>query len=148
MPEPDEILIREMKISDYDDVIRLWDEAKLHYRPLGRDTKNRIQAELELHETEYIVAEHNGRIIGSVLGTHDGRKGWINRLAVLPEYRRQHIGEKLVNEVETRLTKKGIDITACLIESWNEISMGVFEKLGYTSHRDIIYFSKRKNKNT
>ena len=35
------------------------------------------------------VAEAGGELVGVVLGTHDGRKGWINRLAVAPAYQRR-----------------------------------------------------------
>jgi len=83
-------------------------------------------------------------LIGSIFGTHDGRKGWINRLAVDPAHQRQGIAARLVREVEDRLYERGIGIIACLVEDWNSISLQVFEKLGYTRHQDIIYFTKRK----
>ncbi len=91
------------------------------------------------------MAEINSRIVGAVLGTHDGRKGWINRLAVSPAHRRQGIAAALVAAVEAQLAKLGIEIVACLIEDWNKDSMIVFERLGYKRHPDVLYFSKRKN---
>ena len=39
-------------------------------------------------------------IIRAVLETHDGRKGWINRLTVDTEFRRQNIARRLVRELE------------------------------------------------
>jgi pyridoxine/pyridoxamine 5'-phosphate oxidase len=50
-----------------------------------------------------------------------------------------------VSEVEKRLSERGIEIFAGQIEDWNETSMLLFERLGYTRHDDIIYFTKRKN---
>ena len=82
-------------------------------------------------------------MVGAILGTHDGRKGWINRLAVAPDQRRLGIAQKLVGAVEQRLIDLGIEIFACQIEDWNETSMTVFDRLGYTRHADIIYFTKR-----
>jgi GNAT superfamily N-acetyltransferase len=79
-----------------------------------------------------------------VLATHDGRKGWINRLAVDAASRRRGIGARLVGAAEAWLDAEGMDILACLIESDNPVSMQVFEKLGYIKHEDIIYFAKRK----
>ena len=55
-------------------------------------------------------------IIGSVLATPDTRKGWINRLAVVPEYRRKGIASSLVIKAEQWLENKGIEIVACLIQ--------------------------------
>ncbi len=82
-------------------------------------------------------------MVGVVFGTHDGRKGWINRLAVLPPYRKCGIGKRLVEEVEDRLREIGIRIFACLVEDWNEVSIKFFHRLGYDSHKDINYLTRR-----
>ena len=47
--------------------------------------RERLAAELEGDRSVFLAAELEGQIVGVVLGTHDGRKGWINRLAVTPE---------------------------------------------------------------
>jgi N-acetylglutamate synthase len=137
--------IRKLRIGDYNELIELWEKAKLSHRPYGRDRKDRIKEQMRKSYSIFLVAEINGRIIGSIFGTHDGRRGWINRLAVLPNYRKQGIGTRLVNEVEEILTKKGIDIIAALIARENKVSMKTLERLGYKKHNDIVYFSKRKD---
>lgn len=139
------IVIRGLCIEDYDALIRLWDDAQLPYRPKGRDRRNKIEHELKRGNSIFLVAEANGRLVGSIFGTHDGRKGWINRLAVAPEFRRQSIARMLVAKVEERLSEFGIEIVASLIEDWNTESMQVFERLAYKRHSDVLYFSKRKN---
>ncbi len=137
--------IRNFKIEDYNSLIELWKAAGLPYKPKGRDSKEKIETELKRGVAIFLVAETSDKIIGSVFGTHDGRKGWINRVAVDMEYQKKGIAKKLVSEVEKKLDELGIDIAACLIEDWNDRSMKVFEKLGYIKHKDVIYFSKRKN---
>lgn len=137
--------IREFRMADYEDMISLWEDAGLPYKPLGRDSRESIERQMNLECSIYLVAEVDGRLVGSILATHDGRKGWINRIAVLPPYRKRGIAAGLVEEAERRISGLGIDITACLVEDWNASSMEVFEKLGYTKHPDIIYFTKRKN---
>ena len=137
--------IRKLRVKDYNSLINLWKTAKLSYRPYGRDNRENIKQQIKQSYSIYLVAEINGKLIGSIFGTHDGRRGWINRLAVLPDYRQQGIGTRLVSEIEKCLTKQGIDIVASLVEDRNKISMKVFEKLGYKKHNDIVYFSKRKN---
>lgn len=135
--------IRDLRPNDYDGLIALWEETGLSHRPHGRDGRERIVREIEGHCSVFLAAEAEGRLIGAVLGTHDGRKGWINRLAVLPEHRSQGIGQALVDEVERRLTERGIEIFTCLIETWNGASMVFFEHIGYTRHEDCVYYSKR-----
>jgi ribosomal protein S18 acetylase RimI-like enzyme len=140
-------MLRDLNIDDYDDLIRLWAEAGLPYKPDGRDKRSNIDRELADGAAIFLVAEINGKLIGSILGTHDGRKGWINRLAVAPAYRRKGLAARLVREVEKELYDKGIEIIACLIEDWNKSSMEAFQKMGYKCHNDIVYLSKRKHEN-
>ncbi len=139
------IEIRALRIEDYDALIALWNVAGLSHRPRGRDSRAHIARELSGGCSIFLVAEEDGRFVGSVLGTHDGRKGWINRLAVHPDYRRRGIGTRLVREVERRLEEMGIEIVTCLIEDWNTSSQEFFAALGYLRHDDIHYYSKRKS---
>jgi N-acetylglutamate synthase len=132
-------------MKDYPAVMQLWNDADLSCRCEGRDSRKNIQWQLKQPCTIYLVATDHKTIIGTVFGTHDARKGWINRLAVSPNYRKKGIATLLVGELEHRFSVLGIDIVACLIEDWNTVSMEVFEKLGYEKHSDIVYFSKRKN---
>jgi ribosomal protein S18 acetylase RimI-like enzyme len=141
------MIIREFSIKDYDALIILWNDAQLLFKPKGRDKRDKIEYELKQGRNIFLIAEINRKIVGSVFGTHDGRKGWINRLAVDPEFQRQDIAKKLIAEVEDRFSELGIDIIACLVEDWNAKSLQVFEKLGYEKHSDIVYFSKRKDSN-
>lgn len=111
--------IRSFRISDYDAVISLWKRARLSYKPAGRDTRARIARELDGPAAVFLVAEHQGEVVGTVFATHDGRKGWINRLTVAPRWRRRGIAARLVEEAERRLAERDIQIIACLIEDWN-----------------------------
>ncbi len=139
------VVIRELHIEDYDALISLWDDANLPYKPEGRDRRDNIEQEMKQPIAIFLVAEVDGKLVGFIFGTHDGRKGWINRLAVSPAYRKQGIAARLIAEVESRLSNFGIGIIACLIEDWNTVSIQVFERLGYKRHSEVIYFTKRRD---
>ena len=143
---PDGLIIRGFRIEDYDRVMELWAEGGLPLKPAGRDNLENIVRQIKMSNVLFLVAEEGegGRVVGTVLATHDGRKGWINRLAVDAALRKRGIGARLVREAEQRLEALGMDILACLIEDDNAVSMAVFEKLGYKKHPEIIYFAKRK----
>lgn len=140
----DSIEVRKFEIEDYEEVVRLWDSVGLPYKPHGRDRRQKILKEIRQPSAFFYVADDGVNIIASILGTHDGRKGWINRLAVLPEYRQRGIARLLVEKVERELHDRGIDIVACLIEDGNTASMEFFEHIGYEKHSDIIYFTRRR----
>ena len=138
-----EITIRKFHVTDYEDVVQLWSEAGIHYKPNGRESHPRMEKEIQTGQAIFLVALADKRIVGVVLGTHDSRKGWINWLAVAKEFRRQNIAFKLVSAAETRLKEQGIEVIACLIESENSISRTFFSKIGY-SKAPVEYFSKKQ----
>ena len=140
------IRIRPFGLGDYERVMELWTQGGLPLKPQGRDCRENIARQIGLANVRFLVAEEGegGRIVGTVFATHDGRKGWINRLAVDATFRRRGLGARLVRAAEEWLGSEGLDILACLIEEGNDVSMAVFEKLGYKKHPEIIYFAKRK----
>ena len=91
----------------------------------------------------FLGIEEHGKLIGSVVATHDGRKGWINRLAIAPSARRRGGARALVAAAEQRLGSQGILIIACLIEQENDPSLSLFASLGYRRLDDIVYHAKR-----
>ena len=137
------IQIRVLHVDDYDRLVELWEVAGLEHRPRGRDRRICIEQEIAGPSSVFLVAEEEGEMVGAVLGTHDGRKGWINRLAVSPAHRRKGVGEALVDAVKGRLEAIGIRIVTCLIEDWNTESMKFFEAIGFVEHRECIYYSNR-----
>jgi ribosomal protein S18 acetylase RimI-like enzyme len=131
-----------MCAEDYPAVRAVWDAAGLSIRPHGRDTEEAILSQLQHFPDTYLVAECDGRIVGTVLGTHDQRKGWINRLAVHPDYQRRGVARRLVEACETALRARGIQIIAALVEGQNAVSATVFQKLGYEVYGPVVYFRK------
>jgi len=140
--------IRKLTIDDYDELIRVWADAGLPYRPLGRDKKDRIAKEMKRPDTAFIGLFENDRLMALGLATHDGRKGWINRVAVDTDYRRQGLAGEIIRECEAFLERQGVEIIACLIEDYNLPSMALFQKHGYLYSDDVLYFSKRKSEDT
>jgi len=136
------VQIRPMTIREYDAVMALWQRAGLPFEPEGRDSFHAVARQLHASGHLMFVAEADGQIVGTAFGSHDGRKGWINRLAVDPRYRRRGIAKQLVAKVEEALAHEGIIIVAALVEAPNEPSLKLFRKLGYEERRDIIYFRK------
>ena len=57
------------------------------------------------------VAVVDGKIVGTVLAGHDGRRGFIHHMAVLPEFRRKKIGHALAQTAIQKIREQGIDKT-------------------------------------
>src|SRR5438445_7066200 len=136
--------IREFKIDDYPIVRDLWKAAGLILRPGDEleDVKLKLQRDPDL----FLVAVQDGRIVGSVMGGWDRRRGWIYHLAVKPEHQRKGIGLGLVREVEKRLVAKGARKVNAQVYKWNERSSEFFKAIGYESQPDLIMIGKQLRK--
>jgi len=138
--------IRTLKIEDYGAIIGLWKRAGLPFKPKGRDSKQMMKEQMKVFPELFIGAFYEKKLVGVVIGSYEGRmKGWINRLAVDPEHRRRGVAQQLMRRVEKDLVKRGVAVFCALIETPNKESLGLFQKMGYTVHREVLYVSKRKS---
>ncbi|MDP8211345.1 MAG: GNAT family N-acetyltransferase [Candidatus Stygibacter australis] len=130
--------------TDIDKILKLWQTAGLSYRPKGRDTKANILKQMQKESTQFMGIIQNDELIAVAIASHNGRKGWVNRLAVHSDHRRMGIASQLIRYCEEWLADEGIEIIAVLIESDNPDSLALFDNNDYTRHDDIIYFTKKK----
>jgi len=135
--------IRKLTIDDYNEIIPLWNRAALPYKPRGRDGKSAIEFQIKRNPDFFLGAYDKNRLVGTVLASYDYRRGWINRLAVDPEYRRRAVAQKLIAAAEKVLRKKGARIIGAQVNENNVASLSLFKKCGYVEHRDVVYLSKR-----
>ena len=137
------ISIRPLRSDDYDAARALWRAVGLQAKLTGREAREAFVAQLRQFPTTYLGAEVNGRLVGLVLGSHDHRKGWINRLTVDPAYQRRGLGSLLLEACERALRECGIEIIAALIEQGNEPSRRLFERCQYVADVPVHYYRKR-----
>ncbi len=112
-PRPE---IRPTEATDSADVLSLWRDAGAE--PGHTDDAESIDQLMGHDPGAMIVAEANGRIVGSVIAGWDGWRGSIYRLAVAPSYRRQGLGRELLRAAESRLRARGATrLQAIVVES-------------------------------
>jgi N-acetylglutamate synthase len=138
-----EFTIRRMTEEDYDAVTDVWNASGLPVKQKGRDSKESVLRQIGEGGTFFLVAESEGDVIGVLLTTHDTRKGWLNRLAVRPEWRGRGVATALVHLAEDELRTLDIRVYSVLIHADNSASRHLFDELGYREHDDIVYLSKR-----
>jgi GNAT superfamily N-acetyltransferase len=129
--------------SDYEEIVDLWVRAGLTIRARGRDTASAFARQMKWGVQRVTGLRVGDRLVAVAVLTHDGRKGWINRLAVDPAYRRRGLARWLIAEAERWFTQEvGLEVWAALIEQDNTTSQALFEHMGYGRH-DLVYVSKR-----
>lgn len=137
--------IRPLGAGDYEAMIDLWTRAGLPHRPKGRDSRPSIIGQMARDPELFLGAFRNSVLIGCVIGTYDGRRGWVNRLAVDPRERRKGLARTLIEKIESRLRERGARIICSLVDEDNTPSLSLFEKSGYTIQRNILYLTKRES---
>jgi ribosomal protein S18 acetylase RimI-like enzyme len=123
----------------------LWTESGLPSRPKGRDSLANLRRQRLRDPELFVGAFIDQKLVGAVIASDDGRKGWINRLAVAPDARRRGIGTLLIRHCEDILRSRGRPLFCALIEAYNHESMRLFEHAGYIKEKDIFYYTKREN---
>lgn len=119
--------IRPLSLDDYDAARRLWDAVD-HIGPLPRfEVEQKLRRDPEL----FLAAVDEGTLVGTVMGSYDGRRGWIARLAVAPERRGEGIARALVAEVEERMRDLGVHRVNLLVLPDNEDGAAFWERAGF-----------------
>jgi len=128
--------------GDYLEILALWDRAGMQARPEGRDAPEAFRRQQESGLQRSLGIRVEGRLVAVVILTQDGRKGWINRLAVDPVYRHRGYARRLVDASERWFNDDlGIEVSAALIHTHNDGSRALFDALGY-EEVDVVYVRK------
>jgi ribosomal protein S18 acetylase RimI-like enzyme len=132
--------IRAATMDDMPALIELWTVAGLTFRP--GDVPAELRAVLA-RDPELVLLADDGQVLAAaVLGTFDGRRGWVNRLATRPGQRGQGYATALLTELERRLAAKGCRKVNLLIEADNRPVTGFYGQNGYSADQ-LIFMEKR-----
>jgi ribosomal protein S18 acetylase RimI-like enzyme len=138
----DRIIIREMSIEDYAEIVRLWSSIE----GIGlsdADSHENINTFLKRNVGLSFVAEEIGeQIFGAILCGHDGRRGYLHHLAVSPAYRKNGIAGRLVANCLAKLKEEGISKCHLFVFVNNQQGIDFWNHLGFHKRNDINIFSK------
>ncbi len=137
----DEVTVRPARAGDSPAVLGLWDQAGM--LAYTREPERDISAVLAGDHGAFLVAEIAGEAVGVLMGSNDGRRGWINRLAVAPQHRGRGIGRALVAEAERALRAGGLPQVNLLVFADNREAQDFWERLGYRASAPVTLRSKR-----
>lgn len=136
-----------MTIDDYDEVFAMWQITSK--RALSKaDERDQIARYLQRNAGMSQVAVTDGKIVGTVLAGHDGRRGFIHHMAVLPQYRRRRIGHKLAERAIACIAADGIDKTHIFCYQNNETGQDFWRDFGFEKRDDVYVFSYNNKRGT
>jgi len=135
-----EVSIRSYRAADYPLVKALWEAAEVSLGP--SDTADVLARKLCLDRVRFLVAEADGKLVGTAMGNVERASGWVRRVAVHPDYRRRGIGRRLVGAIEQALVVLGARRLNLLTHEENGAAIALYEGLGYRSYPQILFMSK------
>src|SRR5262245_43060367 len=124
------VVMRVCRPEEAEAVLLLWRQAGA--TPSLTDTPEELRRTISDSPALVLVAEVEGRIVGSVIGGFDGWRAHFYRLAVHPDYRRRGIARSLVAEVERRWAERGIRRLSALVEREHPWAVAFWEAAGYS----------------
>ena len=126
-------------------MLELWQAAESI--PSVTDTPEALELVLQRDDDLLLVAECDGRIVGTVMGGWDGWRGNIYRLAVLPEYRERGVARALVRIIEGLLFELGADKISATLEKDEPSGLPFWEAMGdsgYEPDNRFLRFTKNR----
>jgi N-acetylglutamate synthase len=126
--------------SDYDEVMALW-QATQGLTLREADSRDAVTSYLGRNPGLSFVARDGGRVVGAVLGGTDGRRGYLQHLAVAPTHRRQGLGRSLADRVLEGLGPLGIAKCHLFVRREHAEAREFWERSGWIVRDDVTLMS-------
>ena len=134
----DEIHIRECREDESQAVLELWQQADAVVSPT--DTLEQVRVAIKHVASSFLVAESGARMIGTIIGTFDGWRGEIYRIAVVPEFRRLGVARMLLEAAEKWMAEQGCHRISAIVEKDHPWATGFWDAAGYQWHESVIRY--------
>jgi ribosomal protein S18 acetylase RimI-like enzyme len=134
------IVIRECSEADIDAVLALWGSSAAPHS--FYNSAEGIALRLTRDRELFVLAVDGDHIVGSLMGGWDGWRGILYRMAVAPEYRRQRIATRLLDEVERRLAALGCQRVHASVIPESPGATAFWAAAGYETQPQIVEHAK------
>lgn len=122
-------LLRAGTAADIDDVLALWKRAETG--PSTTESAADLRWLLERDADALLLADDEGRVVGSLIAGWDGWRGTFYRLAVDSAHRRRGLATRMVGAGEERLRALGAKRLNAIVESEEADAMAFWAAAGY-----------------
>lgn len=132
--------IRVMTIDDYEQVAGLWHSIEGFGIRSMDDSREGVEQFLRRNPTTSVVAVDGVRVVGAILCGHDGRRGCLYHVCVAKDYRKQGIGQKMVDFCVEALKKEKINKVSLIAFTSNAVGNAFWQSIGWTRREDLNYY--------
>lgn len=133
-------MIRIMDIEDYDGVYGLWKKIKGFGMRSIDDSREGVERFLKRNPSTSVVSVESGKVVGSILCGHDGRRGCFYHVCVDAAYRRRGIGKAMVVKAMEALREEKISKVSLIAFTKNDVGNAFWNTIGWTKRLDLNYY--------
>jgi ribosomal protein S18 acetylase RimI-like enzyme len=126
----DELAIRVYQNDDEQAVVELWEKVFPGDPPWNKPI-DVIRNKLAIQPAWFFVCSHRKHVVGTVLAGYDGVRGWVQKVAVDPEHRRQGIASLLMSTAERALREAGCPKLNLQTRTENSSAIEFYKEAGY-----------------
>lgn len=133
-------MIRTMTIADYDEVYALWTKIRGFGIRSVDDSYEGVEQFLKRNPQTSVVAVTDGKIVGSILCGHDGRRGCFYHVCVDEDYRRRGFGQQMVVAAMEALRAENVNKVSLIAFTENDIGNAFWNTIGWEKREDLNYY--------
>ena len=130
-----DLVIRKYEDKDEEQVINLWKQCNLIVPQ--NDPHEDIKKKMEFQPNLFFIGTVNNEVVASIMVGYEGHRGWINYMAVLPEYKNKGFGRQLVNKAIDELKKLGCLKVNLQVRECNKDVIEFYESCGFSNDRVV-----------
>jgi ribosomal protein S18 acetylase RimI-like enzyme len=134
------VAIRPFCTADTDTVVSLWRECGLVVP--ANDPHRDIQRKVDSQPELFLVGEHEGLVVATLMVGYDGHRGWLNYLAVSPGMRLRGVGSAMLHEAERLLRQRGCPKINLQVRTGNRSVIAFYQARGYRID-EVVGMGKR-----
>ncbi|MCC3374838.1 GNAT family N-acetyltransferase [Cohnella sp. REN36] len=131
--------IRAFQLSDYRSVAELLEIALSE--ECCEETMSALSRQLSWDSELVLVAVKAEEIVGVMIGTIDQSKGYVYRIAVHPDNRRQGVGRSLVSAMNVRFRQRNVLKVLIAGDKHNEMLLPFYQSMGEQA-LDLVKLSR------
>lgn len=134
-----------MKIGTYQPaderaVIALWESCAL-VAPQNNPHED-IRRKLADSPELFLVGRLDSEIVATVMAGYEGHRGWINYLAVAPQFQKTGYGREIMEHAEGLLRERGCPKINLQVRSSNRQFVDFYRRIGFSTD-DVLSMGKR-----
>ncbi len=134
-----------MQEEDYEQVKELWMSIKGFSIRSVDDSREGVLKFLRRNPTTSVIARADGRVVGSILCGHDGRRAGLYHVCVREEYRKHGIGKRMVEFCLQALKEEGLSKVSLVAFTNNDIGNAFWTNMGWTKREDLNQYEYTLN---